>query len=264
MEEQIIRSIKRYIPDLVDMTLAERPDADRGSVEVTAAVMMLEVTIYILNTASSTPQIHALIDALVDRLPRNLEDRKVNLADAIPDPQILERASEIILGAYHTNLLGAFKAIYNARVAEDLGRMGSMTEGPLGDLGGVCIVTSEALIGTGKTPNFRLLTSVYSKHISNILEAIKGQKVNAAGSKACFVATACYGSPYQETVVTLRHFREDVLKKYPIGRAFVKYYYRIGPRLASKIRYNDLIRYPLAITLTYVAIFLRYIFNIKL
>ena len=77
MEEQILRSIKRYIPSLVELTLKERPSADRGSIEVTSAVMLLIATIHILNMGSRSPQMEALIDALVDRLPRSLEERSV-------------------------------------------------------------------------------------------------------------------------------------------------------------------------------------------
>lgn len=263
MEEQILRSIKRYIPDLVDLAMKERPDADRGSVEVTAAVMMLAATIHMLNMAPRTPRIEATIDAIVDRLPRSLEDRPVNLTHAVLDPEILKRTTEAILGAYHTNLLGAFGAIYNSRISNDLARMGSMTTGPLGEMGGVCVVTGEALVGRGKTPDMISLFEIYSKHFSNVVDAIKGSNNGSAGSKACFVATACFGSPHQQTVVTLRQFREVVLKNHPVGRAFVKSYYRISPTLAAAIRRNPVIRYPIAIALEFVVRSLRYFFRLK-
>ena len=263
MEDQILRSMKRYIPDLVDLAMKERPDADRGSVEVTAAVMMLAATIYMLNMAPRTPRLEATIDAIVDRLPRSLEDRPVKLNHAILDPEILKRASEIIYGAYNTNLLGAFDAIYNSRISNDLGRMGSMTNGPLGELGGVCVVTGEALIGKGKTPDMISLVGVFSKHFANIIDAAKGSNKGADGSKACFVATACFGSPHQQTVITLRQFREVVLKKHSMGRAFVKNYYRISPPLAEGIRRNPVLRYPIAIGLNFLARSLRFLFGLN-
>lgn len=263
MEEQIVRSINRYIPDLADLAMKERPDADRGSIEVTAAVMMLAATIHMLNMAPRTPRIEAAIDAIVDRLPSSLEDRPVNLVQAVLDPEILKRATEAIFGTCNTNLLGAFGAIYNSRISDDLARMGSMTNGPLGELGGVCVVTGEALVGRDKMPDMINLVEIYSKHFSNVIAAIKVSNNGAVGSKACFVATACFGSPHQQTVVTLRQFREVVLKKHSVGRAFVKSYYRISPTLAATIRCNPLIRYPIAIALKFVAWSLHYFFGLK-
>lgn len=264
MEEQILRSIKRYIPDLVDMALKERPDADRGSVEVTAAVMLLAATIYMLNNmAPRTARIEATIDAIIDGLPRSLEDRPVRLDHAILDPQVLASARDTLMGAYNTNLLGAFDAIYNARISNDLARMGSMVNGPLGELGGVCVVTGEALVGSGKTLDMIRLFEIYSKHFSNVVDAIKGSSNSAAGRSACFVATACFGSPDDKTVVTLRQFREIVLKKYSFGRALVKNYYRLSPPLARTIERHPVLRYPVAITLTLLARLVRRCFGLS-
>jgi len=263
MEEQILRSIKRYIPDLVDMALEERPDADRGSVEVTAAVMLLTATIYMLNMVPRTSRIEATIDAIVDRVPRSLEDRPVRLNQAILDPQILASARDTLMGAYNTNLLGAFEAIYNARISNDLARMGSMLNGPLGELGGVCVVTGEALIGSGKTPDMIRLIEVYGKHFSNVVDAMKGSSNSAAGRTACFVATACFGSPHQETVVTLRQFREVILKKHTFGRSLVKNYYRISPPLAKAVGRYPVLRYPVAIALASLARVFRRCFGLS-
>lgn len=263
MEEQILRSIKRYIPDLVDLALKERPDADRGSVEVTAAVMLLTATIYMLNMVPRTSRIEATIDAIVDRVPRSLEDRPVRLNHAILDPQILASARDTLMGAYNTNLLGAFEAIYNARISSDLARMGSMVNGPLGELGGVCVVTGEALIGSGKTPDMIRLIEVYGKHFSNVVDAIKGSSNSAAGRTACFVATACFGSPHQKTVVTLRQFREVILKKHTFGRALVKNYYRISPPLAKAVGRYPVLRYPVAIALASLARLFRRCFGLS-
>lgn len=277
MEEQILRSIKKYIPDLVDLVLKVRPDADRGSVEASAAVMLLIATIYMLNMIPRSSRIEAAIDALADRLPQSLEDRPVNLSHAILDPQILTQASKIINGAYHTNLLGAFDAIYNARISSDFARMGSMVNGPLGELGGVCVVTGEALFGISKMARWMEgfdgplggpggdyvmgLLSIYRKHFSNVVNAVTGSSHSHsgsgsgsnAGSKACFVATACFASPHQQTVVTLRRFREVVLKKHTFGRSLVKNYYRISPPLAEAIRRYPVLRHPITIALALLA-----------
>ena len=167
----------------------------------------------------------------------------------------MARASEIIYGAYHTNLLGAFDAIYNSRISNDIARMGSMVNGPGGELGGVYVVTAEALIGNGKSPDMIGLLAIYSKHFSNVVNAVKGSSHSGsnAGSKACFVATACFNSPRHETVVTLRRFREVVLKKHTFGRSLVKSYYRISPPLAEAIKRHPVLRYPITIALALLA-----------
>ena len=263
MEEQILRSIKRYIPDLVDMALEERPDADRGSVEVAAAVMLLIATIFMLNRLPRTSRTEATIDAIVDRAPEMLEDRPVKMKHAILDPAILANAREKTLGANNTNLLGAFTAIYNTRVSIDLARMETMAKGPLGMFGGVCVVTGEALIGSEKTPDMIKLADTYRKHYSNISNAPDRSSKTPAGSTACFVATACFGSPHQETVVTLRQFREIVLKKNSLGRAFVKKYYSFSPPLAKLLGRYRILRYPVALALTSLARLFRFCFHLS-
>ena len=49
----------------------------------------------------------------------------------------------------------------------------------------------------------------------------------------CFVATACYGDAEHPTVVALRYFRDDVLRRSTAGRWFTAWYYRRGPAWAA-------------------------------
>jgi hypothetical protein len=53
---------------------------------------------------------------------------------------------------------------------------------------------------------------------------------------SCFIATAAYGSEEANEVVYLRRFRNQVLLKNPIGVQFVKFYYKVSPKLADFIR----------------------------
>ncbi len=53
---------------------------------------------------------------------------------------------------------------------------------------------------------------------------------------ACFIATACYGSPTAPEVVYLRAWRDRVLMSYVIGRAFVSAYYATSPPIARLLR----------------------------
>ncbi len=58
----------------------------------------------------------------------------------------------------------------------------------------------------------------------------------------CFIATAAYGSDMEPDVMTLRRFRDNVLLRTDIGRAFVQLYYRMSPPIAATIRPHDSLR----------------------
>ncbi len=47
----------------------------------------------------------------------------------------------------------------------------------------------------------------------------------------CFVASAVFGDAAAETKV-LRALRDSVLRRYALGRAFMRLYYRLSPALA--------------------------------
>lgn len=51
----------------------------------------------------------------------------------------------------------------------------------------------------------------------------------------CFVATACYGSYSAPEVMILRRFRDRIMMKSIIGRAFVTAYYCVSPPIADFI-----------------------------
>jgi hypothetical protein len=56
------------------------------------------------------------------------------------------------------------------------------------------------------------------------------------GNPDCFIATAAYGEPWEEHVLTLRRFRDSVLLRSDAGRAMVDAYYSASPPLAEAIR----------------------------
>lgn len=64
-------------------------------------------------------------------------------------------------------------------------------------------------------------------------EVIKGFLVSSKAQQTrCFVATSAFESPMAVEVVFLRQFRDQKLKLFPLGRAFVFYYYKISPSVA--------------------------------
>ncbi len=58
----------------------------------------------------------------------------------------------------------------------------------------------------------------------------------------CFIATAAYGSPWENRVQTLREFRDRHLLKSLMGRAFVSWYYAHSPKWAAKIADSEELR----------------------
>ena len=52
----------------------------------------------------------------------------------------------------------------------------------------------------------------------------------------CFVATAAYGSPLAEQISVLRALRDRHLANHALGRAFIDFYYAVGPALAEPVR----------------------------
>jgi hypothetical protein len=55
----------------------------------------------------------------------------------------------------------------------------------------------------------------------------------SACSGLCFIATAVYGNNMAPEVVTLRKFRDNVLKKNKLGRSFIVLYYKHSPPVAE-------------------------------
>lgn len=53
--------------------------------------------------------------------------------------------------------------------------------------------------------------------------------------RACFIATAAYGTDSARELWMLRRFRDDVLLQTTLGTAFVDMYYRVSPRIAATV-----------------------------
>ena len=78
----------------------------------------------------------------------------------------------------------------------------------------------------------------------------------------CFIASCAFESHSHPTVRTLCHFRDQVLKKHPSGRQFVKFYYRFSPGVAKGLDHWPLAKKACRSLLRGVAFLLKRTFNL--
>jgi len=67
-------------------------------------------------------------------------------------------------------------------------------------------------------------------------EEIPAEEEPETDQGTCFVATAAYGDPAHPDVVFLRAFRDQWLVQRPWGRAFIAFYWWVGPKMAVYVR----------------------------
>jgi hypothetical protein len=58
----------------------------------------------------------------------------------------------------------------------------------------------------------------------------------------CFIATAAYGTPFDERIDKLRHFRDHTLASFEAGRVFIDWYYSYSPPLAKYVESRPMFR----------------------
>lgn len=81
---------------------------------------------------------------------------------------------------------------------------------------------------------------------------------SGGGGGGCFIATAAYGSYLDPHVMVLRHFRDNVLLQSAPGTAFVKFYYKHSPPIATFIAKHDALRMLMRLALTPMVFAVKY------
>ncbi len=86
--------------------------------------------------------------------------------------------------------------------------------------------------------------------------------------KNCFISTAAFGSPSAPEVKTFRQFRNNFLLTNFVGKAFVKFYYKISPAIAEIISGNEFLKmatrlllYP-AFVFAYLSLKIGFLFTV--
>ncbi len=71
-----------------------------------------------------------------------------------------------------------------------------------------------------------------------------GSNTNSSGSSTssgCYIATMAYGSYDHPQVRVLRNFRDEILAKSFLGRAFIRTYYFVSPKLVSLLKNHQVV-----------------------
>ncbi|MEY8608404.1 CFI-box-CTERM domain-containing protein [Parabacteroides segnis] len=84
----------------------------------------------------------------------------------------------------------------------------------------------------------------YRGLLNKIKEGLPPEKINEISTdnmtneqkSGCYIATAVYGSYNAPEVIVLRRFRDHYLRKYFLGRGFIKLYYFTSPSIARRLK----------------------------
>ncbi len=94
-----------------------------------------------------------------------------------------------------------------------------------------------------------------------VTQAAAAQIKGFIGESKCFIATASYGSMRAWPVVLLREFRDRVLLNYPLGQAFVEWYYGWSPEASDWVLDHQSFRSVLLLWLSPVVIWAWLLLN---
>lgn len=152
---------------------------------------------------------------------------------------------------YYGNSSGSAKGDYvGSDAAEGTSPIdvGNVTEAQLSDLSNnVKYYVRVSAVDTGGTE------SPLSVEVSATPTDAQGAADLSGDTDGCFIATAAFGSYDHARVMTLRAFRDNVLRQTAWGRAFVSEYYRVSPPIAERVAAHPALRFAVRTALVPVA-----------
>jgi hypothetical protein len=85
------------------------------------------------------------------------------------------------------------------------------------------------------------INSIKNRIVNEFDKITSSTNNNNNNSKGCYIATMAYGDYQHPQVIILRHFRDTVLEKSPLGRLFIKTYYLFSPQIVEILKSQKLI-----------------------
>lgn len=71
--------------------------------------------------------------------------------------------------------------------------------------------------------------------ITDVKTGAGNMRIESKSGATCFVASVAFNDPNHPDVIFLRGFRDNVLSKSGIGRSFIDWYWKNGPRIANSV-----------------------------
>jgi hypothetical protein len=98
-------------------------------------------------------------------------------------------------------------------------------------------------------PDIVKKADVFSRTARNPAAVKLFLKAAGENKSRCFIATAAFSHPFCEEVFALQEFRDKYLSHNKLGRAFIKIYYFVSPKIAEFIDKNPGCKRPVAAVL---------------
>ncbi|WP_442756727.1 CFI-box-CTERM domain-containing protein [Methylocystis sp. JAN1] len=92
---------------------------------------------------------------------------------------------------------------------------------------------------------------------SDIKTGAGKMNIESKSGASCFVASVAYQNPNHSDVVFLRKFRDVRLAKYHLGRTFIEWYWRNGPKLARVVQKSEALRLSSRFVISRIVAILR-------
>jgi hypothetical protein len=78
--------------------------------------------------------------------------------------------------------------------------------------------------------------------VTDIKTGAGNMRIESKSGATCFVASVAYDDPNHPDVIFLRLFRDKVLCHHKIGKAFIAWYWRNGPKLAKFVDQSRILK----------------------